>query len=42
MSVGALLAEPPGGSLWSRVIAALPDEARQHYAAGNTLIARKL
>ncbi len=42
MSVGALLAEPPGGPFWSRVMAALPDEARQHYAAGNTLIARKL
>lgn len=40
-SVAALLAEPPGGALWQRVIVALPVEARPRLAAGNTLIARR-
>jgi SAM-dependent methyltransferase len=41
-TVGELIAEPPGSPFWQRVIAALPDTARSMYAAGNTLIARKL
>ncbi|WP_374651765.1 methyltransferase domain-containing protein [Rhizorhabdus sp.] len=42
MSVGALLDQPPGGPFWGRVLAALPDRAKAAYAAGNTLVARKL
>lgn len=42
MSVGELIAQPPGGAFWKRVIAATPDKARSTFAAGNTLIARKL
>ncbi|MBD3759529.1 methyltransferase domain-containing protein [Rhizorhabdus sp.] len=42
MSVGQLMAEPPGGPFWQRVLAATPDAARSMFAAGNTLIARKL
>jgi SAM-dependent methyltransferase len=42
MSVGGLIAQPPGGPFWQRVLDAIPDKARSTYAAGNTLIARKL
>ncbi|KQX22754.1 MULTISPECIES: class I SAM-dependent methyltransferase [unclassified Sphingomonas] len=42
MSVAELMAEPPGGPFWQRVMAATPEKARSMFAAGNTLIARKL
>lgn len=42
ISVGDLIAQPPGSPFWRRVIAATPEKARSMYAAGNTLIARKL
>ena len=42
MSVAELLAQPPGNSFWQRVLAATPERARSMFAAGNTLIARKL
>jgi SAM-dependent methyltransferase len=42
MTLGALCAEPPGGPFWQRVLAAIPADARSTFAAGNTLIARKL
>jgi SAM-dependent methyltransferase len=42
MSVGELIAQAPGSPFWQRVIAATPDKARSMFAAGNTLIARKL
>lgn len=42
MTIRDLIAQPPGGDFWRRVVAALPERARADYAAGNTLIARKL
>ena len=42
MTMGDLLAQEPGGPFWRRVTAALPDDAVQRLAAGNTLVARKL
>ena len=42
MSVGELAAQPPGNPFWQKVIAATPEKARSMFAAGNTLIARKL
>ena len=42
MSVAELIAQTPGSPFWQRVIAATPEKARSMYAAGNTLIARKL
>lgn len=42
MSVADLITQPPGGPFWQRVMAATPDIARSMFAAGNTLIARKL
>ena len=42
MSVAELMAQPPSGEFWSRVMAATPEKARSTFAAGNTLIARKL
>jgi SAM-dependent methyltransferase len=42
MSIADLIAELPGSDFWQRVLAALPDSARSMFAAGNTLIARKL
>ena len=42
MSVGQLMAEAPSGAFWQRVLAATPEAARSGFAAGNTLIARKL
>lgn len=42
MTVAELMAEAPGGPLWARVIAALPAEAISTYAAGSTLVARKI
>ena len=42
MSVAQLIAETPGGAFWQRVLAATPEKARSMFAAGNTLIARKL
>lgn len=41
-TIGELIAEPPGSDFWQRVLAATPEKARSGYAAGNTLIARKL
>jgi SAM-dependent methyltransferase len=41
-TVGELIAEPPGSAFWQRVLAATPDKARSMFAAGNTLIARKI
>jgi len=40
--VGELIAGGAGSPLWRRMIATLPDAAKSTYAAGNTLIARKL
>lgn len=42
MSVAELMAQTPGSPFWQRVLAATPDSAISTYAAGNTLIARKL
>jgi len=42
MRVADLIAEGPGSPFWQRVLAATPDKARSMFAAGNTLIARKL
>ncbi|MES2497215.1 MAG: methyltransferase domain-containing protein [Pseudomonadota bacterium] len=42
MTVGALMDEPAGSPLWQRVLAAMPEPAQATFAAGNTLIARKL
>ena len=42
MSVADLIAQPPGGDFWQCVLAVTPDKARSMFAAGNTLIARKL
>ncbi|ATE64030.1 methyltransferase domain-containing protein [Rhizorhabdus dicambivorans] len=42
MSVAQLMAEAPGGAFWQRVLATVPEAAISTYAAGNTLIARKL
>jgi SAM-dependent methyltransferase len=42
MSVAQLMAEAPGGPFWQRVLAVTPERARTTFAAGNTLIARKL
>nr|WP_301183114.1 methyltransferase domain-containing protein [Sphingomonas quercus] len=42
MTVAELIAAPPGGPFWSRALAAMPDAARATYAAGNTLVARRL
>ena len=42
MSVAELIAQPPGNLFWQRVVAATPEKARSMFAAGNTLIARKL
>jgi SAM-dependent methyltransferase len=42
MNVGTLLDQPPGGPFWKRVLAALSDRSKATYAAGNTLVARKL
>jgi SAM-dependent methyltransferase len=42
MSVAELIAQPPGNPFWQKVIAATPEKARSMFAAGNTLIARKL
>lgn len=41
LSVAELIAAGPGSPLWARILAALPEPARNHYAAGNTLIAVK-
>jgi len=41
-TVGELAAEPPGSPFWQRVLATIPDRARAMFAAGNSLIARKL
>lgn len=42
MSVAELLAQPAGNPFWQRILAATPEVARSMFAAGNTLIARKL
>ena len=42
MSIAELIAQDPGNDFWQRVLAAIPDSARSMYAAGNTLIARKV
>lgn len=42
MSVADLIAQQPGSDFWQRVLAATPDKARSMFAAGNTLVARKL
>lgn len=42
MSVAELIAQAPGNDFWQRVLDAIPESARSMYAAGNTLIARKL
>lgn len=42
LTVAELMAQPPGGDFWQRVLAATPEAARSMFAAGNTLIARKL
>ncbi len=42
MSVADLIAQQPGSDFWQRVLAATPDKARSTFAAGNTLVARKL
>jgi len=42
MTVGDLMAQPPGGPFWRRVMAATPERSRADFGAGNTLIARKL
>lgn len=41
-TVAELAAEPPGSPFWQRIIAATPERERAMFAAGNTLIARKL
>ena len=41
MPVGRLLAEPPGGPFWRRVLAAVPARTIEGLAAGNTLVARR-
>ena len=42
MRVADLIAQGPGSPLWQRLLAATPDKAHSMFAAGNTLIARKL
>lgn len=42
LTIAQLLAEAPGGPLWSRVIASLPARTVADFAAGHTLVARKL
>ncbi len=37
-----LLAEPPRSPFWKKILAATPAGVRETYAAGNTLVARKL
>lgn len=41
LTVRELLAQAPGSYIWRRVIAALPEQVRADYAAGNTLIGCK-
>jgi len=41
-SVIELISERPGGPFWRRLLQALPEKARSGFAAGNTLVARKL
>lgn len=41
-SVAELIAEPPGGPFWRKLMAGLPEKALASFAAGNTLVARKL
>lgn len=42
MTVAELLADDAGVGIWARLMAALPEPARGHLAAGNTLVARRL
>lgn len=41
-SVAQLIDEPAEGGLWARIMAAVPEPARGHLAAGNTLVARRI
>lgn len=41
-TIDALLAEPPRSPFWKRVLAATPPAVRETYAAGNTMVARRL
>lgn len=41
MTVAELVAQPPTGPFWSRMLAATPPKAIMTFACGNTLIARK-
>ena len=42
MTVDQMIKEPPGGKFWKRLAQASPDDAKMTFAAGNTLIARKI
>ena len=41
-TIDEILAEPPHSPFWKRILAATPPDARETYACGNTLVARKL
>jgi SAM-dependent methyltransferase len=42
MTVDQMIAAPPGSEFWKALLDASPDKAKMTFAAGNTLIARKL